>query len=306
MPSANPVCIDLDLPKLEGFRRFISSWLYRGDGFTLLVDPGPLSTIPRLCAELRSLGVTRLDYVLLTHIHIDHAGGTGALLREFPGATVICHPDGIRHLTAPQKLWEGSRAVLGSLADAYGEIVPVPADQLRFEEQIGTTGVRAFLTPGHAVHHCSYLLGDLLFAGEVAGVRCDVPDGIFMRPATPPRFLLPVALDSLDRMIALAPRRMVFAHYGLVENAGEHLRIAREQLLLWVRGVAVTAMVEPEHREAALIAWLMDMDPQYRNVERLPADIRARERYFLGNTLKGMGEYVNSLPEEERLALGGE
>ena len=303
MPSATPVCIDLDLPKLEGFRRFISSWLYRGDGFTLLVDPGPLSTIPRLCAELRSLGVTRLDYVLLTHIHIDHAGGTGALLREFPGATVICHPDGIRHLTAPQKLWEGSRAVLGSLAEAYGEIVPVPADQLRFEEQIGTTGVRAFLTPGHAVHHCSYLLGDLLFAGEVAGVRCDVPDGIFMRPATPPRFLLPVALDSLDRMIALAPRRMVFAHYGLVENAGEHLRIAREQLLLWVKGVAATAVIEPEHREAALMAWLMDRDPQYRNVERLAADIRARERYFLGNTLRGMAEYVNGLSEEERQAL---
>jgi glyoxylase-like metal-dependent hydrolase (beta-lactamase superfamily II) len=304
MPSATtPVCIDLDLPQLEGFRRFISSWLCRGDGFTLLVDPGPLSTIPRLCAELNRQGVTRLDYVLLTHIHIDHAGGTGALLREFPGATVICHPDGIRHLAAPAKLWEGSRAVLGPLADAYGEIVPVPADRLRFEEQIGTTGVQAFLTPGHAVHHCSYLLGDLLFAGEVAGVRCDVPDGIFMRPATPPRFLLPVALDSLDRMIALAPRRMVFAHYGLVENAGEHLRIARDQLLLWVKGVAACVGVEAERREAALVAWLTEHDAQYRNVDRLPADIRARERYFLGNTLRGMTEYVNGLPEEERQAL---
>ncbi|HXE95003.1 MAG TPA: MBL fold metallo-hydrolase, partial [Dongiaceae bacterium] len=104
----NLTCIDLDQPSLEGFRNFISSWLYRGEGFNLLVDPGPLSTIPRLIATLRSHGVERLDYVLLTHIHIDHAGGAGALLKEFPEAHVICHPDGIRHITAPEKLWEGS------------------------------------------------------------------------------------------------------------------------------------------------------------------------------------------------------
>src|SRR5690242_9017571 len=132
----NLFCIDLDQPALEGFRKFISSWLYLGQGFTLLVDPGPLSTIPRLSAELRRLGVERLDYALLTHIHIDHAGGTGALLREFPGATVICHPEGIRHLVAPEKLWQGSRKVLGPLADAYGEIVPVPAERIRFDEAI--------------------------------------------------------------------------------------------------------------------------------------------------------------------------
>lgn len=299
-------CIDLDQPTLEGFRQFISSWLYRGDGFTLLVDPGPLSTIPRLTAELRRRGVTRLDYVLLTHIHIDHAGGTGALLREYPEATVVCHPDGIRHLVAPAKLWEGSRKVLGPLADTYGEIVPVPAERIGFTEQVGPTGVRVFLTPGHAQHHCSYLLDDLLFGGEVAGVRCPLADGIFMRPATPPRFILQVALDSLDRMIALAPRAMVFAHYGLVETALDHLRLARRQLTLWVKGVAATAAADPAGREAALVAWLLEHDAQYRNVSRLPADIQARERYFLGNTLRGMIEYVDALSAAERQALAAE
>ncbi|HLO25882.1 MAG TPA: MBL fold metallo-hydrolase [Geobacteraceae bacterium] len=303
MDLANLTCIDLDQPALEGFRQFISSWLYRGDGFTLLVDPGPLSSIPRLHDELRWLGVGRLDYVLLTHIHIDHAGGTGALLREFPDATVICHPDGIRHLVAPEKLWEGSRKVLGPLAEAYGEIVPVPEERIHFDETVGPTGVRAFLTPGHAQHHCSYLLDDLLFGGEVAGVRCDVPGGIFMRPATPPRFILQVALDSLDRMIALAPRSLVFAHYGLVETALDHLRIARSQLLLWVKGAAVTAPVSESGREEALITWLLDHDEQYRNVDLLPLDIQARERYFLGNTLRGMMEYVASLSDEERREL---
>jgi glyoxylase-like metal-dependent hydrolase (beta-lactamase superfamily II) len=299
----NLICIDLDQPSLEGFRHFISSWLYRGDDVTLLVDPGPLSTIPLLIDTLRGHGVTRLDYVLLTHIHIDHAGGTGALLQAFPEAVVICHPDGIRHMSAPEKLWEGSRTVLGALAETYGTIVPVPAERIRFEESIGRTGVRTFLTPGHAQHHCSYLLDDLLFGGEVAGVRCPVPDGIFMRPATPPRFILKVALDSIDRMLALAPRQMVFAHYGLVEDAVGHLRIARSQLLLWVRGVAATAAAAGAEREAALVAWLLEHDDQYRTITQLPPDIRARERYFFGNTLRGMAEYVDGLAAEERLRL---
>lgn len=301
MKKKNPFCIDLDQPVLEGFRKFISSWFYQGEGFTLLVDPGPLSTIKHLCSELRQQGVTRLDYVLLTHIHIDHAGGTGALLKEYPGAEVICHPEGIRHLVAPEKLWEGSRKVLGPLADAYGEIVPVPEKRIQFVENIGETGVRAYLTPGHAQHHCSYMVEDLLFAGEVAGVRCELPHNIFMRPATPPRFILNVALESIDKMIGLAPERMVFAHYGMVDSALHHLHLARKQLLLWVGGVAATAGASA--REEALVAWLLEHDKHYQNVNLLPKDIQARERYFLGNTLRGMIEYVDSLTEEERLSL---
>jgi glyoxylase-like metal-dependent hydrolase (beta-lactamase superfamily II) len=299
----NLACIDLDQPTLEGFRKFVSAWLYRGDGFTLLVDPGPRSTIPHLLRELSRQGAERIDYVLLTHIHIDHAGGTGALLREFPEAQVICHPEGIPHLVAPEKLWQGSRKVLGALAEAYGEIVPVPQEKIGFEEKIGASGVRAFLTPGHAQHHCCYLLGDLLFAGEVAGVRSEVPKGIYMRPATPPRFLLEVALDSIDRMIALAPRRMVFAHHGLVGNALEHLQIGRRQLLLWVQGVAATTAVPESRRDEVLFTWLLEQDDVYRNITQLPSDIFARERIFLGNTLRGMMEYVKGLSPEERQQL---
>lgn len=295
-------CIDLDQPALTGFRQFLSAWLYRGEGFDLVVDPGPLSTIPHLVTELHRYGVTRLDAILLTHIHIDHAGGTGALLKAFPGARVICHPEGIRHLAAPEKLWQGSRKVLGAaMAEAYGEILPVPEESLGFTERIGP--VRAFLTPGHAQHHCCYLLDDLLFGGEVAGVRCPVPEGIYMRPATPPRFLLEVALASLDSMLALAPRHLVFAHYGRVDDALRHLRIGREQLLLWVRGVAATGAAPEEAREAAFFTWLQEQDPVYRRISLLPPDLFRRERIFLGNTLRGMAEYVSALPEEQRQAL---
>ncbi len=284
-------CIDLDQPNLEGFRSFVSAWLYRGKDVTLVVDPGPLSTIPHLLAELRRHRAERLDLILLTHIHIDHAGGTGELLKSYPGAQVICHPDGVRHLVAPEKLWQGSRQVLGALADSYGPILPVPAEQVGFNAA-PARGLRAFLTPGHAAHHCCYLLDDLLFAGEVAGVRSEVPEGIYMRPATPPRFLPSVADDSLARMLELAPRRMVFAHYGLVNEAVPHLRIGREQLPLWLRGAAAVVVHPATEREAAFFAWLLEHDPVFANFPRLPPDIQARERTFIANTLKGMSDYL--------------
>lgn len=296
-------CIDLDQPTLEGFRQFISSWCYRGEEETFLVDPGPLSTIPHLLAELQRHGVERVDYILLTHIHIDHAGGTGALLQVFPEAKVICHPEGVRHMIEPAKLWQGSKQVLGALAEVYGEILPVPAASIGFAEQIGETGVRAFLTPGHAQHHCCYLLGDLLFAGEVAGVRCAVAEGIYMRPATPPRFFPEVADDSLARMLELRPRYLVFAHYGLVDEAERHLQTGRQQLRLWLQGVAATAAVAEPEREGALFAWLQQRDPVYRNIHQLPPDIKERERIFLGNTLRGMSDYLDGLDAEARLAL---
>ena len=292
-------CIDLDQPALEGFRKFISAWFLRREGFNLLVDPGPKSTIPHLISQLDRLGVDRIDYVLLTHIHIDHAGGTGELLRTYPEARVVCHPEGIRHLVAPEKLWQGSRKVLGAaMTEAYGEILPVPAKRVGYAKEVPEAGLRAYLTPGHAVHHVCYLLGDLLFAGEAAGVRCECPAGIYMRPATPPRFILEVALDSLDRMIALRPGRMVFAHYGLVENALEHLHIGRQQLQLWVQGAAATMGLEPGRREEAFFAWLQKRDAVYRNIRQLPPDIAARERIFLGNTLRGMSDYVDNLPTD--------
>jgi glyoxylase-like metal-dependent hydrolase (beta-lactamase superfamily II) len=300
MPSQHLTCIDLDQPTLEGFRQFISAWLYRTDGHTLLIDPGPLSTIPHLLEQLRRQRVDRLDFILLTHIHIDHAGGTGALLKEFPQARIICHPEGVRHLVAPEKLWQGSQKVLGSLATTYGPIVPVPPDSIAFTEEIGSTGGRAYLTPGHAPHHLCFLFRDLLFAGEVAGVRCDVPGGIYMRPAPPPRFIKEVALASLQQMIALAPRRMVFAHYGLVENALEHLHIGQRQLHFWVEGVRACLAVEESRREVATFDWLLERDPQLRNIGKLPADIRSREQTFLCNTLRGMLEYVETLPSTEQ------
>ncbi|MCD6292471.1 MAG: MBL fold metallo-hydrolase, partial [Deltaproteobacteria bacterium] len=266
MNLENLSCIDLDEPRLEGFSQFISAWLYQGDNFTFLVDPGPLATIPHLIDELKKRGVETLDYILLTHIHIDHAGGTGELLKVFPNATVICHPQGIKHMVEPEKLWQGSLKILGHMAEVYGEIISVPAENIMFSEEVGNTGIRAFLTPGHAQHHLCFLFADLLFAGEVVGVRSPVPSGIYMRPATPPRFILNVALDSIERMIKLSPRYLVIAHYGLVDPALEYLEIGKNQLNLWLEGIKKTDTEKREGEadkqvEERLFQWLLKHDP---------------------------------------------
>lgn len=296
-------CIDLDQPALEGFRQFISCWLYQSEQFSFVVDPGPLSTIPHLLQKLQAQQVERLDYILLTHIHIDHAGGTGELLKSYPQAKVICHPQGVKHLISPEKLWQGSKKVLGNLAEVYDQIVPIPTENVGFEEEIGATGLRCFLTPGHAQHHCCYLFEDLLFGGEVAGVHCQIADGIYMRPATPPKFILEIALDSLQRMINLQPRYLVIAHYGLVEPAVEYLTIGREQLKLWVRGSAELADLPWDSFRKAMLEWLLDKDENYRNSAQLDEDIQRREKYFLDNSLRGMHDFVTNLTASERRQL---
>lgn len=296
-------CIDLDQPQLEGFRKFISCWLYRGEACTFVVDPGPLSTIPALLAALKQNKVDKLDYILLTHIHIDHAGGSGELLKAYPEARVICHPDGIRHMVDPGKLWQGSKKVLGELAEAYGEIIPVAESQISYEKQLGTCGIRSFLTPGHAQHHCCYLVDDLLFAGEVVGVHCPVNDGTYMRPATPTKFILEVALDSIQKMIELQPKKMVIAHYGLVEPALKYLQIGRDQLKLWVKIVAKAINSSKENDRSWLVNQLLSEDRSFQNISQLDKDLRAREDYFLDNSLRGMRDYVAGLSEETRRQL---
>ena len=298
MNPANLSCIDLDQSSLEGFRTFISCWLYQSDELSFVVDPGPLSTIPLLLESLKQRQVKKLDYVLLTHIHIDHAGGAGELLKSYPDAQVICHPQGIKHLIEPDKLWQGSKKVLGQLATTYGEIIPIPKDSIAFEETIGTTGIRSFKTPGHAQHHCCYLLDDLLFGGEVAGVHYPLTEGIYMRQATPPKFILEVALDSIQQMIELNPRMMVIAHYGVVEPAIDYLKTSREQLKLWVKGVQQHIDLPKEQFKDSMIDWLLRNDCHYRLIGKLPHDIQARENYFLDNSLRGMRDYVISLAAE--------
>lgn len=281
--------IDLE-QDLAGFRRFIGSWLYRGESTTFLVDPGPSHSIDRLLSVLAEIPVQSIDYILLTHIHIDHAGGTGKLLEAFPDAHVICHPKGISHMVDPAKLWEGSLKVLGDIARAYGEIASVPAEKISFQEQIDTADgpIKVIETPGHAVHHQCFQFGEWLFAGEVAGVRHKTDSLVYARPATPPVFKLEVSLGSLDKVISLNPANLCLGHFGFVESPQAFLLAARKQLLQWVETVKQQLDAGSADPVADSIAALKSSDPLISRFESLEADIRQREEYFIGNSIKGI------------------
>jgi glyoxylase-like metal-dependent hydrolase (beta-lactamase superfamily II) len=289
----NLYLIDID-QALEGFRKFISAWLYRLPGATVLVDPGPASTIPYLVEQLKQAGVGKIDHVLLTHIHLDHAGGTGQLLQHFPEAKVNCHPKGIPHMVAPQRLWAESIKVLGKVAEAYGEMAPVPVLNITYSERIdvGAVSIEVVETPGHAPHHVSYRAGDILFAGEVGGVYVPLESGYYVRPATPPPFQHEIFRDSIAKVAALDASLVCLGHYGCRQDATALFERARRQLDWWVGTVErhVTAGTEPF--EEAVLADLISNDPEMAGWQSLPIDIQARERHFCFNSIRGIRGYL--------------
>ncbi len=290
--------IDLD-QKREGFREFLSCWVYQGEGLTFLVDPGPHSTINHVLETLREMDIKKVDYILLTHIHLDHGGGTAEVLEAFPDARIFCHEIGVKHLIDPIKLWKGSISVLGEVAHMYGEPSPVPAESMADASELEARGIKAIPTPGHAPHHVSFLAGDILFAGEAIGTRVDMPSGKpYLRPATPPKFILDVALNSLDKLLSLnpEPKLSAFAHYGLTGDTFSWCRRARKQLVVWVETVRALHAESEDDLEERLFTRLMEVDPLYGRgqFEELPKDIAARERSFLANTLSGMLGYIKS------------
>lgn len=293
--------IDLDQPGLEGYRRFISCWLSQGDGPTFLVDPGPANTTDHLLQRLADLGIDHLDLILLTHIHLDHGGGVHELLAAFPGARVVAHAQARKHLLDPRRLWEGSRQVIGDLADRYGAPQALPAEALADADEAASHGVGVIETPGHAPHHVSFLHQGTLFLGEAAGTYQILPDGgWYLRPATPPRFRLSVALSSLDRLLALdpVPSRLAFAHHGLLEGKTTSLlTAAREQLVRWMDVVRDARTQVPDAGFDTLadhvIRRLRDVDPYFGRGQELAADIAVRERDFTRQTLRGMVQSVD-------------
>lgn len=288
-PVPDPIRIPL-VPDRPGFEDFLSAWLVLGPP-VCVVDPGPASTAEQLLAALAAHGVTGIDFLLLTHIHLDHAGGVGRIARSFPEARVVCHPKAVAHLADPTRLWEGSRKVLGSLADAYGPVEAVPAARLLAADRLAEEGITPLLTPGHAPHHVSFALGDLLFAGEACGVVYDLGDrGLYMRPATPPVFDLGQALASLERLIARRPGRMVVGHSGLYPDGASLLSRHRLQLCDWERRIAGLAGRAIEEIAGELLA----RDPLLAAFSALPAAAQERERYFLKNSLDGFLGWIAS------------
>ena len=290
------VQIPLD-QRLPGFQSFISAWLYRNDT-TILVDPGPSSTIGLLISTLAALGVKALDAILITHIHIDHAGGAGDLHLRFPDTPIFCHEKARKHLVSPTRLWEGSLKTLGDTARAYGPMRPV-AEKYIFEAGLADRlGITALDTPGHAPHHSSYLVEGILFAGEAGGVFYDGIEGApYLRPATPPRFFLETSVNSLNLLIDTPHELYCYGHFGCTKSTPELLTAHKRQLLRWRDVIADEKKRDSTHGLARrCLQRLIHTDPLLGAFDLMPEAVQARERYFLTNSIRGFIGYLEEDP----------
>jgi glyoxylase-like metal-dependent hydrolase (beta-lactamase superfamily II) len=234
--------------------RLAAAYLVIGSRSAAVVETGVRSGVPRILSALERAGVPRQDvrHVVVTHVHLDHAGGAGALLAELPRAKLVVHPRGARHLVDPARLVQGSVAVYGEarFRELYGEIVPVPAERVieageGFALDLGERPLRFLDAPGHARHHFVVLdeASRGFFTGDCFGVsyrETDVGGRPFLFPTTTPVQLDPPALHAtIDRMMSEHPERMYLTHFGAIggdleaaagalhRGIDEHVRLAR-------------------------------------------------------------------------------
>ena len=233
--------------RYDGRRGVLGAWLVRG----VLIDCGPASCVEDL---LTGLGEQVPHALLLTHVHLDHAGAAGALVERWPELPVYVHPLGAPHLIDPTRLLASARRVFGEgLEPLLGPVRPVPAANVRaLADGQAAAGLLGAWTPGHASHHVAYLDPDegVAYAGDLAGVR--LACGVVLPPTPPPDIDLRSWERSLERLESWRPRMLALAHFGLVDSPHEQLAAMREALARHARWAADGAQAF----EAALHEWL--------------------------------------------------
>jgi glyoxylase-like metal-dependent hydrolase (beta-lactamase superfamily II) len=246
-------------------------------GRAAFVDVGTNYSVPYLLAGLQALGIAResVDYVLLTHVHLDHAGGAGRLMQELPHATAVLHPRGAPHMIDPEKLIVGARAVYGAerLQRFYGDIVPIAAERVRVTRDGDTLSLAGreleiLHTPGHAMHHQVFVdrAHACIFTGDTFGLsyrELDSPRGAFIVPTTTPTQFDPQqAIASVDRLLAYSPEAMYLMHFSRVTDVArlaeslqgqirELARIAEESIAAPDRAAAIRSRMSDLWRELA-------------------------------------------------------
>ena len=220
----------------EGLEHVICAWQVDD----VIVDPGPESTSDTL---LDALGDEEPRALLLTHIHFDHAGAAGALVRRWPELEVWVHERGAPHLVDPTRLVASAKRLYGEEFDRlWGEVVPIPVENLRvLRGGESEAGWDVAYTPGHASHHVSYRHADSgwVFPGDTAGVRLP-PGELLLAPTPPPEFDLEAWRSSIDRIEAWEPQTLAITHFGDYRDVSEHLGRLREALAHWSEVAART------------------------------------------------------------------
>ncbi len=203
-----------------------------------LFDCGPSSCIPALKEGLAERGHELGDVknLLLSHIHLDHAGAAGSLVREHPGLQVWVSEIGAPHLIDPSRLERSARRLYGETFDGlWGELAPVPEQNVRIADD-RAVGLEVFAAPGHASHHVCYFDGSTLYAGDAAGVRIQ-PSRSVLPPTPPPDVDVEAWYRTLEQIERRAPERLALIHFGLADDVSRHLAELRERLDTWTKRV---------------------------------------------------------------------
>ena len=280
-----------------GFENFIASYVLKGKSVAI-VETGPTSSVPNLLSGLEKVGVKTVDvaYVAVSHIHLDHGGGAGTLLKSLPNARIVVHQRGAPHLANPEKLWQQSREVLGKIADLYGEPEPVPPERIIAAEDgmvfdLGkSVGLKVVETLGHASHHQSYFetLGNGLFPGDAAGIYLKEFDAIV--PTTPAPFRLDTALVSLDKLIGLKPRALYYSHFGEASDPVGRLQAYAEQMRLW--GKIARQGAEEKRSLEEVRRKIVENDGQVRKALRFIEAHPVLNETVLGNSVQGFMQFA--------------
>ena len=289
----------ISLPFL-GEEEIIGSYLLSGGDELAIIDPGPGSMIEPLLDAIRQAGFDPQDvtHLLATHVHLDHAGSVGSLVKHMPKAKVYAHSKGVPHLLDTTKVVASATRIYGDrMQQLWGEIESTPADRLQTMEGGDTLNVagrrlEVHYTPGHAVHHVVFFdahSGDL-FAGDTAGVRLQGVD--YVRPPTPPPDIdIEAWSESMDTIKKLRPDVLYLGHFGATHNATQHLERLREQLLSWGNYV-LEAMRDGKEEQEILALLIAQTEPE---LQRVTDDPNAVKRYEIATnyamTVQGYMRY---------------
>jgi glyoxylase-like metal-dependent hydrolase (beta-lactamase superfamily II) len=236
----------------------IATAVLQGASGVALIDPGPSSTLGVLQKALADRGISfgEVRQLLLTHIHLDHAGATGTLVRDNPGIEVFVHERGAPHMIDPAKLLaSAARLYQSDMQRLWGEFLPVPESRVRVlagGETIAAGGreLQVAYTPGHAIHHVSYFdrSGRIAFVGDTAGIRRG--ESIYVMPPTPPPDVdLEAWRSSADRILAWDPDTLFLTHFGPVHGARPHFEQLFQRLADWSR-IVRRLLADPAHDDA--------------------------------------------------------